>query len=79
MSHSPARGSSSTSNEPNDGLRVLSGLVVLLQELGSVLLHGASNLADDDDALGPGVIKQDLESVDMGSSGCGRTGDAIWR
>ena len=49
MAHAPARGSSTSRNEANDGLGVGARLVVFLQVLGRVLLHGATDLANDHD------------------------------
>lgn len=49
VAHAPARGSSTARNEANDRLGVGTRLVVLLQVLGRVLLHRATNLANDHD------------------------------
>lgn len=68
MTHSSAGRSRDTGNEGNDRLRDLASLVELLKELGGVFLHGATDLADEDDTLGAGVVEKDLKGVDVGGS-----------
>jgi hypothetical protein len=71
VTHSSTGRGGSSGDEPNDGLGLGPGLVVLLQELGSVLLHRTSDLTDDDDTLGSGVVEENAEGVDVGGSGLG--------
>jgi hypothetical protein len=76
VAHAAARGRGAAGDKADDRLGVLARLVVLLEELGSVLLHRAANLANDDDTLGPGVVEEDAEGVDVGRAGEGVTADA---
>ena len=48
MTHTPAGRSGTASNEANDGLGIRPRLVVLLEILGSLLLHTTTNLANED-------------------------------
>lgn len=75
VAHSSAGGSRDTGNEGADGLGHVSGLVVLLQELGSLLLGGTSDLSDHDDTVSLLVLEEDLEAVDEVGSGKGVTSD----
>lgn len=68
MTHSSAGRSRDTGDEGNDRLGDLASLVELLEELGGVFLHGATDLADEDDTLGAGVLEKDLKGVDVGGS-----------
>ena len=72
VSHSSSGRSGSASDESDNRLVVL---VVLLDVLGGVLLHRASDLADQDDTLGLGVREEDLDDVDVLGSGEGVTTD----
>lgn len=76
MTHPPSRGSGNSSNEPDHRLGRLPRLVEHLEELGRVLLHGSSDLSDDDDTLGSGVLQQDFEGVDVGGSREGISSDS---
>jgi hypothetical protein len=68
VTHSSAGRSRDTGDEGNDRLGDLASLVELLEELGGVFLHGATDLADEDDTLGAGVVEKDLKGVDVGGS-----------
>jgi len=79
VTHPPARRGSNTGNEPDHRLRSLPRLVESLQELGRILLHGSSDLSNDDDSLGSGVVEKDLEGVDVGGSEDSRSDEAKGR
>lgn len=75
MTHAAARGSSASSNERDDGLGLLAGQVVLLQELGGLLLGAASDLSDHDDTLGVRVVQEQGQAVNEVGSVEGITTD----
>lgn len=75
LTHSSAGGSGSSSNESNNRLGVGAGLVVLGEVLGGVLLHGATDLTDEDDTFGLVVVEQELDKVEGGGTGEGVTSD----
>ncbi len=76
MTHTPSRGSSAPSNEADNGLGVLTGLVVLLKVLSSLLLHTATNLANNNDTLRAGVVEEQFDDVDVLRAREGVTADA---
>ena len=49
VTHTATRRSSATGDEADNGLGVWTGLVVLLEVLGGLLLHGATNFTNDND------------------------------
>ena len=65
MPHPPPRRGSPSSNEGDNGLGHRPRLVILLQELRRLFLARATNLADEDDTLCLGVIKEDLERLSV--------------
>lgn len=75
MTHSAAGGSRDTGDEADDGLAAVDG-VSLLEELGGVLLGGATNLADHDDTVSLLVLDEDLEAVDEVGAAEGVTANA---
>lgn len=75
MAHSAAGGSGDAGDEADDGLAAVDG-VGLLEELGGVLLGGATNLANHDDAVRLLVLDEDLEAVDEVGAAEGVTADA---
>ena len=74
VTHATAWGSRDTSDEADDGLATTNG-VGLLEELGGVLLGGATNLADHDDTIGLLVLGEDLKAVDEVGTAEGVTTD----
>lgn len=76
VAHSSAGRSRDSGNEGADGLGDLSGLVVLLEEVGGLLLGGTSNLTDHDDTVGVLVLEEDLEAVDEVGAGEGVSSDS---
>jgi len=75
VAHATAGGSGAAGNERDDGLGV--GASVVLEEvLGSLLLHRATNLTDEDDTLGLGVVEEDLDDVNVLGAGEGVTANA---
>ena len=62
MTHPPAWGSCDSSNEGNNWLPVLSG-VVLYQVFSCLLFSLTTNLTDHDDTRGLGVVEEDLKTV----------------
>lgn len=75
MTHSAAGGSGDTGDEADDGLAAVDG-VGLLEELGGVLLGGATDLADHDDTVSLLVLDEDLEAVDEVGAAEGVTANA---
>lgn len=75
MTHATAGGSRDTGNEADDGLAAVYG-VILLQELGCVLLGGATNLTNHDDTVRLLILEEDVETVDEVGAGEGVTADA---
>lgn len=75
MTHSSTGGSRDTGNERADGLGHVSGEVVLLQELSSLLLGGTTDLTNHDDTVSVLVLKEDLETVNEVGTGKGVTSD----
>lgn len=75
MAHTAAGGSGDAGDEADDGLAAVDG-VGLLEELGGVLLGGAANLANHDDAVGLLVLDEDLEAVDEVCAAEGVAADA---
>ena len=65
MAHTPARRSGTASNEADNRLGVRASLVVLLEILGSLLLHATANLANDDDTLRAGIVKEEFYDIDV--------------
>ena len=65
VTHPPARRSGGTGDERDDGLGVRSGLVELFEIGGGLFLHGSTDLSDQDDSLGLGVLEEDLDDVDV--------------
>ena len=61
VSHSASWWRRDTSNERNNWL---SSVVVLLQEIGSLLLSRSSNLSNHDDTISLTILKEDLQAVD---------------
>lgn len=64
-----------TSNEAHHRLTSIDN-VVLAQEVGGILLSRATNLTNHDDAVGLGVVEEDLEAVDEVGAGEGVTTNA---
>lgn len=75
VAHTAAGGSGDAGDEADDGLAAVDG-VGLLEELGGVLLSGAANLANHDDAVGLLVLDEDLEAVDEVCAAEGVAADA---
>lgn len=75
MAHSAAGGSGDAGDEADDGLAAVER-VVGLEELGGVLLGGATNLANHDDAIRLLVLNEDLEAVDEVGAAEGITADS---
>ena len=75
VAHAAARGSGDTGDEGDDGLAAVLG-VVLLEEIGSLLLGGTTDLTDHDDTVGLAVLEEDLEAVDEVGTAEGVTADA---
>jgi hypothetical protein len=65
MAHTTTGGRGATSNEAHDRLRLGARLVVLLQVLGRVLLHRATDLANEYNTLSLGVVEEQLDDVDV--------------
>ena len=63
MTHATAGRGRDTGDEGDDGLAAVLG-VVLLEEIGSLLLGGTTDLADHDDTVRLAVLEEDLEAVD---------------
>lgn len=72
VTHAAAGGSGDTGDEGHGGLVVD---VVRLEELGSILLGGTTNLTNHDDTVGLGVLEEDLQAVDEVGAGEGVTTD----
>ena len=75
VTHASTGGCSPASNEAHDGLGVGPRLVVLLKVLGSLLLHATTNLTNEDNTLGTGVLKEQFYHIDMLRAGEGVTAD----
>ena len=65
VTHTPSGRSSAASNEADNRLGVRASLVVLLEILGSLLLHATANLANDDDTLRAGIVKEEFYDIDV--------------
>jgi hypothetical protein len=65
VTHTTPRRGRPARNEADDRLGVCTRLVVVLEVLGCLLLHRATNLTNDDDTLCGGVIKEDLEHINV--------------
>lgn len=76
MPHPPPRGGSPAGNKRNNGLGHSAGLIVLLQKLRGLLLAGAANLADEDDAVRVGVVEEDPERLSVCGAREGVAADA---
>lgn len=69
VTHSSAWWGGPSGNESNDGLGVGRVLVVLLEVLCGLFLHGSTNLSNEHDTLGPWVRQEDFDDVDVLRSG----------
>lgn len=68
--HPPPRRRRRARDERHDRLRVFARLVELLEVRRGVFLHGAADLADEDDTLCGGVLEEHFDDVDvLGSAG----------
>ena len=75
VTHATARGSSTAGNERHHRLGVREREVVLLEVLGSILLHRTADLTNDHDTLGLGVLEEELDHVSGGRTREGVTTD----
>ncbi|KAH3669268.1 hypothetical protein OGAPHI_001389 [Ogataea philodendri] len=64
VAHSSSWWSSDTGNEGGNGLRHVSGEVVLLEEVGSLFLGLSSDFSNHNDTLGVRVIQKECQSID---------------
>lgn len=74
VAHAPAGRRGDAGDEGDDGLLLL--LVGLAQEVGRILLGGAADLADHDDAVSLRVLEEDLQAVDEVRAAEGVAADA---
>lgn len=72
VTHTTAWGSADTGNEADGGLV---SRVRALEELSGILLSATSDLTDHDDAVGLGVLEEDVQAVDKVGAGEGVTSD----